>query len=201
MGEYGYCRVSTIEQDPQLQLDAMTAAGVPVDHVFVDRASGTRQDRPALAEVLARVGAGDRLTVWRLDRLGRSLPHLVATVDELAARGVMFRSLSDPIDTSSAAGRLMLGIFASFAAFERDLIAERTSAGLAAVRASGVMLGRPTRVHPDQVALVHQLAADGKVHRVIASMTGLSRAQVGRVLRGEIASLEAYQPIAPGRTA
>ncbi len=194
MADFGYARVSTTEQDPQLQLDALSAAGVPSENVYIDHASGTRQDRPALAQVLGRLGTGDRLTVWRLDRLGRSLPHLVTTVEELGRRGVLFRSLSDPIDTSTATGRLMLGVFASFAQFERDLIAERTTAGLAALRAAGTPLGRPTQVHPKQVELIHGLAAEGKSHRTIAHLTGLSRAQIGRVLRGEIASLDAYQP-------
>ena len=194
MADFGYARVSTLEQDPQLQLDALAAAGVPVENVYVDQASGTRQDRPALAQVLGLLLEGDRLTVWRLDRLGRSLPHLVTTVEDLGRRGVLFRSLSDPIDTSTASGRLMLGVFGSFAQFERDLIAERTTAGLAALRAAGTPLGRPTQVHPEQVVLIHALALEGKSHRTIAQLTGLSRAQIGRVLRGEIASLEGYQP-------
>lgn len=194
MTEYGYARVSTIDQDPRLQLDALAAADVPSVNIYVDQASGTRQDRPALAEVLSTVAAGDRLTVWRLDRLGRSLPHLVTTVEDLGRRGVLFRSLSDPIDTSTATGRLMLGMFASFAQFERDLTAERTTAGLAALRAAGTPLGRPSRVHPEQVELIHTLAGEGKSHRTIATLTGLSRAVVGRVLRSEIASLAAYQP-------
>lgn len=104
---------------------------MPAANVYADQASGTRDDRPALLEVLAKVGDGDRLTVWRLDRLGRSLTHLVNTVDDLGRRGIAFRSLSDPIDTSTATGRMMLGIFASFAQFERDLISESTMAGLA----------------------------------------------------------------------
>ena len=194
MTEYAYARVSTLDQDPRLQLDALLAAGVPEENIYVDHASGTRQDRPALAVALSSATAGDRLTVWRLDRLGRSLPHLVTTVEDLGRRGVLFRSLSDPIDTSTASGRLMLGVFASFAQFERDLIAERTSAGLAALRAAGTALGRPSTVHPDQVDLVHQLAAEGKSHRTIGALTGLSRPVVGRVLRGEIASLAQYQP-------
>jgi len=160
MVDFGYARVSTNEQDPQLQLDALAAAEVPAENVYVDHASGTRQDRPALAEVLSRLATGDRLTVWRLDRLGRSLPHLVTTVEDLGRRGVLFRSLSHPIDTSTATGR-MLGVFASFAQFERDLIAERTTAGLAALRAAGTPLGRPTQVHPEQVELIHSLAAEG----------------------------------------
>ena len=198
MVEYGYARVSTLEQDVQLQLDALTAAGVPANNIHVDQASGTRDDRPALLTVLALVGQGDRLTVWRLDRLGRSLTHLVNTVDDLGRRGVAFRSLSDPVDTSTASGRMMLGIFASFAQFERDLISERTMAGLAAIKASGVPLGRPSRVHPQQVAHVHQLSREGKSQRTIAALTGLSRPVVQRVLRGEIASLAAHQPVPGG---
>lgn len=195
MVEYGYARVSTLEQDAQLQLDALIAAGVPAGNIFVDQASGTRDDRPALLKVLGLVGEGDRLTVWRLDRLGRSLTHLVNTVDDLGRRKVAFRSLSDPVDTSTASGRMMLGIFASFAQFERDLISERTMAGLAAIKASGVPLGRPSRVHPQQVAHVHQLSREGKSQRTIAALTGLSRPVVQRVLRGEIASLAAHQPL------
>ena len=107
MTEYAYARVSTLDQDPRLQLDALLAAGVPEENIYVDHASGTRQDRPALAVALSSATAGDRLTVWRLDRLGRSLPHLVTTVEDLGRRGVLFRSLSDPIDTSTASGRLM----------------------------------------------------------------------------------------------
>lgn len=192
--EWGYCRVSTWDQDPQLQWDALAAAGVPADRIRTDHASGTRSDRPALTQVLDQLVAGDRLTVWRLDRLGRSMPHLVATVDELGQRGVAFRSLQDPVDTSTASGRLMLGIFSAFAAFERDLIVERTRAGLAAARANGRQLGRPSTVHPDQVAWIHQLQQEGKSQQTIATLTGLSRPVVGRVLRGEIASLAAHQP-------
>jgi len=167
MAEFGYARVSTTEQDPRLQLEALAAAGVPAENTYVDHASGTRQDRPAPAEVLNLLGTGDRLTLWRLDRLGRSLPHLVTTVEDLGRQGVMFRSLSDPIDTSTATGRLMLGVFASFAQFERDVIAERTTAGLAAPGCRHSE-GRPTQVHPGHVQLIHGLAAEGKSHRTIA---------------------------------
>ncbi len=198
MAEFGYARVSTWDQDPQLQVAALEAAGVPAGNIYVDHASGTRSDRPELGQLLELLQAGDRFTVWRLDRLGRSLPHLVATVDELGRRGIAFRSLQDPIDTATAAGRLMLGVFASFAAFERDLIIERTKAGLAAAQANGGQLGRPSTVHPQQVAHIHQLHAQGKSHRTIATLTGLSRPVVGRVLRGEIASLAAHQPSVEG---
>lgn len=197
--EYGYARVSSERQDPQMQIDALTRAGVSPVGLSVDRASGNRTDRPGLAKVLAAVVRGDRVTVWRLDRLGRSMPHLLTTVEGLAGRGVDFRSLSESIDTASASGRLMLSMFAAFAQFERDLIAERTAAGLAAVRASGVVLGRPSQVHPDQVPHIHALAGQGKSHRGIARLTGLSRQVVGRVLRDEIPSLAFYQPTTDNR--
>jgi DNA invertase Pin-like site-specific DNA recombinase len=189
LSEFGYARVSTLDQSPYLQLDALVAAGVPREAIFVDHISGTKDIRPGLAGVLAAVEAGDRLTVWKLDRLGRSMSHLIRTVDDLGRRGVEFRSLSDPIDTSTANGRLLLGIFASVAQFERDLIQERTLAGLASARSRGVRMGRPTKVNPEQLELIRRLARDGTPHRRMALMTGLSRAVVGRVLRDEIASL------------
>ena len=112
MIEYGYARVSTLEQDAQLQLDALIAAGVPAGNIYVDQASGTRDDRPALLKVLALVGEGDRLTVWRLDRLGRSLRHLLETVAGLEQRGVSFVSLTENIDTSTPGGKRWWGMIA-----------------------------------------------------------------------------------------
>jgi DNA invertase Pin-like site-specific DNA recombinase len=124
----GYARVSTLEQHPAAQLDALTAAGV--DQVYVDHASGVLTERPELAKLLGQLRAGDTLVVWRLDRLGRSTPHLIQTVTELGEQGIGFQSLTEAIDTTTSAGRLLFGILASLAAFERDLIRERTVAGL-----------------------------------------------------------------------
>ncbi|MDE9363995.1 recombinase family protein [Luteipulveratus sp. YIM 133132] len=194
MTSYGYARVSTIAQDAQAQVDALTAAGVAVDHVVVEHASGTRSDRPLLVDLLGRLVEGDTLTVWRLDRLGRSTTHLVETVRELETRGVEFRSLSEHIDTTTPTGKLMLGLFALLAEFERDLIAERTAAGLAAARADGKTLGRRSKVNPRQVRHIHDLVRQGRSQRDIAALTGLSRAVVGRVVRNEIPSLAAHQP-------
>jgi DNA invertase Pin-like site-specific DNA recombinase len=191
MTDFGYCRVSTVDQNPDLQLDALVAAGIDRRNIFVDHVSGTRDSRPGLDGALEAVRAGDRLTVWKLDRLGRSMSHLVRTVEDLASRGVQFRSLRDPIDTSTANGRLMFGIFAAVAQFEREITLERTMAGLASARARGVAMGRPSKVHPEQVHLIRRLAAEGLPHRKVAVMTGVSRSAVGRVLRDEIGSLRA----------
>jgi DNA invertase Pin-like site-specific DNA recombinase len=138
----GYARVSTIDQNPQLQLDALDRAGCT--RVFVDHASGSRTDRPQLTAALDYLRRDDTLCVWRLDRLGRSLPHLIQVATTLTDRGVALRSLTEQIDTASASGRLILHIFGALAEFERALISERTLAGLAAARARGTIGGRPS---------------------------------------------------------
>ncbi len=128
MGELlGYARVSTAGQTPQLQHDALTAAGCW--RTWTDVASGAKADRPQLAEALASLRPGDTLCVWRLDRLGRSLPHLIETVRELKERGVGFRSLQEAIDTGTPGGRLIFHVFGALATFEQDLVQERTRAG------------------------------------------------------------------------
>ena len=140
----GYARVSTMDQNLDLQQDALQAAGCT--RIFKDTASGAATDRPGLTAALAACRPGDVLAVWKLDRLGRSLPHLVETVRDLATRGIGFRSLQEQIDTTTSGGKLIFHIFASLAEFERDLIRERTTAGLAAARARGRTGGRPTGV-------------------------------------------------------
>lgn len=170
---YGYARVSTLEQDPALQLDALAAAGV--DRVFTDHASGVLAARPQLTELLDRVRAGDTVVVWRLDRLGRNLAHLIETVTGLGARGVGFRSLTEAIDATSSAGRLLFGIMASLAAFERDLIRERTQAGLQAARDRGRYGGRPVKMTPEKLAVARRMLDDGKPKAVIAATLGVSR--------------------------
>lgn len=169
----GYARVSTLEQDPQLQLDALVDA--LVDEVFVDHASGVLAERPELARLMGRLRPGDTLVVWRLDRLGRSTSHLLQTVSELGERGIGFHSLTEAIDTTTSAGRLLFGILASLAAFERDLIRERTMAGLAAARAQGRVGGRPSSMTPDKLAIARQMLAEGKPKTVIAQTIGVSR--------------------------
>lgn len=170
---YGYARVSTLEQDPALQRDALAAAGV--DRVFTDHASGALAARPQLTELLDRVRAGDTVVVWRLDRLGRNLAHLIETVTGLGERGVGFRSLTEAIDATSSAGRLLFGIMASLAAFERNLIRERTQAGLQAARDRGRYGGRPVKMTPEKLALARRMLDDGKPKAVIAATLGVSR--------------------------
>lgn len=136
----GYARVSTDDQTLDLQRDALKAAGC--ERLFEDKASGVKADRPGLVEALAFVRKGDVLVVWRLDRLGRSLPELVRLVGELDAAGIGFESLTEKIDATTAAGRLIFHVFAALAEFERNLIRERTHAGLAAARARGRKGGR-----------------------------------------------------------
>jgi DNA invertase Pin-like site-specific DNA recombinase len=147
----GYARVSTTDQHPDLQVDALTQAGCY--RVFTDCASGARTDRPQLTAVLDQLRPGDTLLVWKLDRLGRSLRHLVDTVTELADRGVGFRSLQESIDTTTPGGKLVFHVFAALAEFERDLVRERTTAGLAAARARGRIGGRPSVMTADKLAV------------------------------------------------
>ena len=139
----GYARVSTPEQDVSLQRDALQRAGCREEHVFLDIASGARTARPGLAACLQTLAAEDTLVVWRLDRLGRSMTHLVTLIDELLQRQIRFRSLCDgALDTTTASGELVFHIFSALAQFERRLIQERTQAGLTAARARGRHGGR-----------------------------------------------------------
>lgn len=137
----GYARVSTTDQNLDLQLDALNAAGC--EKIFTDTASGGKSERLGLASALELCRKKDTLVVWKLDRLGRSLPHLVETVRDLESKGIGFKSLQESIDTTTSGGKLIFHIFASLAEFERDIIKERTNAGLAAARARGRTGGRP----------------------------------------------------------
>lgn len=139
----GYARVSTQEQELQLQLDALEKAGCDLNHIFVDKISGAKTERPGLNKCLAEIKAGDTLIIWRLDRLGRSMHHLVLLVEELRQKGIGFKSICDgSIDTTTASGELIFNIFSSLAQFERRLIQERTKAGLDAARSRGKKGGR-----------------------------------------------------------
>jgi DNA invertase Pin-like site-specific DNA recombinase len=138
---FGYARVSTKDQNLDLQLDALQKQNCK--QIFKDVMSGTKSERPALKEMLLHVRSGDVIVVWKLDRLGRSLKHLVEIVDQLNKQDVGLKSLHDNIDTTNAQGRLTFNIFASLAEFERDLISERTKAGLEAARARGRVGGKP----------------------------------------------------------
>ena len=152
----GYACVSTDDQDASLQVDALEQAGC--ERIFVDHASGALRERPQLTRALEDLRDGqDVLVVWRLDRVGRSLRHLVELVGDLQERRIGFRSLSDPVDTTSASGRLIFHVFAALSEFERDLTRERTTAGLAAARARGRMGGRPRVMTQEKVRLARRL--------------------------------------------
>ncbi|MEP9364010.1 recombinase family protein [Nocardioides sp. CN2-186] len=183
MGELvGYVRVSTTDQRTDLQRAALEELGCV--RIFEDQARGTRTDRPELTAALDYLRAGDVLVVWKLDRLGRSLKHLVAVVAELEERGVGFRSVTETIDTTSSTGKLIFHIFASLAQFERELIVDRTKAGLAAARARGSRPGRKPALSSDQVAIVRGMhEAGGHTVAAIANVVGVSRATVYRTIR------------------
>ena len=181
----GYARVSTAEQDPALQLDALTSAGCW--RVFTDHASGSREDRPELVAALDSLRPGDTLVVWRLDRLGRSLPHLIDTVTALRERGVGFRSVTEAIDTTTAGGRLVFHLFGALAEFERQLIRDRTLAGLAAARARGRVGGRPRTMTPAKLRLARALRAQTPPVSLgqIAVELGLPKSTVARNLAAQ----------------
>jgi DNA invertase Pin-like site-specific DNA recombinase len=173
MANVGYARVSTTDQDPALQLDALAKAGC--EQVFQDKASGAKTDRPGLAAALTFVRSGDVLVVWKLDRLGRSLPHLIETVNALEARGVGFRSVTETIDTLTPGGRLIFHIFGALGQFERDLIRERTRAGLDAAVARGRRGGRKPVVTEDKLRRAKALLDQGLTVREAAA-----RVKVGK---------------------
>jgi DNA invertase Pin-like site-specific DNA recombinase len=162
----GYARVSTEGQDLALQVDALRNQGVANDLIFTDKASGAKHDRPGLDACFKELRPSDVLLVWRLDRLGRSVRHLVTLIDDLRDRGIGFRSVCDgAIDTTTPSGELIFHVFSALAQFERRLIQERTKAGLAAARARGRKGGRPP-LSPDdpKVVLANKLFADKSVN-------------------------------------
>ncbi|HEU0119525.1 MAG TPA: recombinase family protein [Bryobacteraceae bacterium] len=154
----GYVRVSTADQNTHLQQDALEKAGC--ERVFQDTASGAKDNRSGLSEALAYAREGDTLVVWKLDRLGRSLKHLVDTVTGLQERKIGFQSLREQIDTTTSGGKLIFHVFAALAEFERDLIRERTSAGLAAARSRGRKGGRPRKLNERQLGMARTLLSD-----------------------------------------
>lgn len=177
----GYARVSTLDQDPALQLDALREAGCA--RVFVDQASGTLAERPELQAALDYLRAGDVLVVWRLDRLGRSLRHLLETVSRLDETGVGLRSLRESIDTTTPTGRLVFHVFGALSQFERELIVERTHAGLAAARARGRVGGRkPVLVGDKLTAAKAMYASKEFTVSQIAKAVGVSRATIYRAV-------------------
>ena len=168
----GYARVSTEDQNLTLQMDALERAGC--ERTFQDQMTGTRMDRPALMEAMSHLRAGDTLVVWKLDRLGRSVKGLVDMVAELANRNVHFKSLTDQIDTSTPAGRFFFHVMASLAQMERELIAERTTAGLQAARRLGRIGGRKRKMDAGKVDAAKHLLRSGVLPKDVAKNLGVS---------------------------
>ena len=154
----GYARVSTKDQKLDLQIDALERAGC--EKIFFDTVSGAKQMRPGLDEALSFIRSGDVLIVWKLDRLGRSLKHLITTVNELSEREIGFESIEEKLDTTSAGGKLLFHIFGALAEFERELIRERTNAGLKAARARGRRGGKPKALSEEDQKMVKKLMDD-----------------------------------------
>lgn len=185
MRQLGYTRVSTSSQDAQLQLDALVAAGVQKRDVFADVTSGSRAaaDRPGMKKLLAYAEPGDTVVVWRVDRLGRSLIDVLNTVNLLRDRDVAVRSVSDGIDPDTSTGRLMLNMLATLAEYERELIVERVTAGIAAARQNGTRFGRPLSdpaVIADKLTIAAEARAKGRTAEDAARLVGWSRATLYR---------------------
>lgn len=178
----GYARVSTLEQNLSLQIDALEKAGC--ERVFQDQVSGSKSQRPGLDEALSHLRSGDTLVVWRLDRLGRSLSHLIELVNELEQKGVGFQSLQETIDTTTSGGKLIFHMFGALAEFERNLIRERTQAGLKAARARGRVGGRPKVLDKKKQAWLYRLY-DEKKHSIqeICELLGISKSTLYTYLR------------------
>jgi DNA invertase Pin-like site-specific DNA recombinase len=177
----GYARVSTLDQNPELQLDALKQACC--ERIFEDKASGAKTERPGLTEALRFVRSGDSLVVWRLDRLGRSLKHLIEVVEQLETQGVGFVSLQEGFDTATSGGRLVFQLFGALAEFERNLIRERTQAGLTAARARGRVGGRRVKLTTAQIATLQNMH-NSRAHTVqeICQVFGITKPTFYRYL-------------------
>jgi len=174
----GYARVSTLDQNLDLQVDALRTAGC--ERIFSDKTTGARADRPGLREALGYARDGDLIVVWKLDRLSRSLSHLVETVQELERRKIGFRSLTEGLDTSNSGGKAIFPLFAAIASVERTLIQERTRAGLAAARQRGRIGGRPKLLTNEKVSAALKLLSAGTSPREVAAIFGISIATLYR---------------------
>ena len=205
----GYARVSTTDQNLDLQMDALKAAGC--EKIFSDRGvSGAKTERPGLDKALDQIRKGDILVIWKLDRLGRSLSHLLSIIEDLKQKGVDFASVQDGFDTSTASGKMVFSVIGAMAEYERNLIRERTMAGLAAARARGRKGGRPKQLDKSQVKVAIALAEAGELMiKEICEQVGCSRStyyrQVAPRLKApaEAAPLQLDQSVyvAPGATA
>jgi len=182
----GYARVSTGDQDTALQIDALTKSGC--EKLYQEKVSGVSKERPELARCLDALRPGDTLTVWRLDRLGRSLKDLVTIIAELEQKSVGFKSLTESLDTTTPTGKLQFHVFAALAEFERSLIQERTKAGLAAARARGRKGGRPNKLDEKTIKHARAMLLDPEITKTeVAKKLGVTRATLNKAL-GNFAS-------------
>ena len=180
----GYARVSTQDQSPSLQIDALEAAGC--EEIFQEKVSSRKAERPELEACIRMLRKGDALVVWRLDRLGRSLQELVNIISGLEEKGIAFQSLTESIDTNSAAGRLVYHLFGALAEFERNLIVERTKAGLVAARARGRKGGRPPKMTKADVRKAAAMLGDPKITKAeVAKHFKVSRVTLNAALARE----------------
>src|ERR671933_451010 len=177
----GYARVSTDEQNLDLQLSALKQAGC--EQIYTDKVSGTKAIRPGLEDAFSHLRSGDTFVVWRLDRLGRSLRHLIDTVTDLQERSIGFKSLTESIDTTTSGGKLVFHIFGALAEFEREIIRERTNAGLQAARARGRKGGPKYKLTEKQVAIARQLWKSHTPVKEICQTLGVSRATFYRYVQ------------------
>ena len=177
----GYCRVSTTDQNPQLQIDAMIAAGC--DEIFTDTISGSKRERPSLDKCMARIGKGDTLVIWKLDRLGRSMLHLCSIIEELSKRGIGFRVVTQAIDTTTAGGKLFFHMLAAIAEFERALISERTRSGMKVARAAGKKIGPNYKITAAKATEIQAMAREGEKPGAIARKLNVSPSTVFRYLQ------------------
>lgn len=177
----GYARVSTQDQDPELQVDALRKAGC--EKIFTEKASGAKRDRPELMAALEYARDGDTIVVWKLDRLARSLKQLIETVENLEDRGIGFKSVTETIDTTTSGGKLVFTIFAALAEFERSIIQERTRAGLEAARSRGRIGGRPRSVSDEDIAAARAMLKNPEITvKKVAERIGCSEATLYRYL-------------------
>lgn len=183
MANIGYVRVSTTRQNTDPQRDALEAFGV--ERIFEDTLSGARTDRPGLKAMLDYAREGDTVVVWRLDRLGRSLSHVVQTAESLHKRGILIRGLSDGVDYSTPTGRMIAGILAALSEYERTLIAERAQVAREAARARGKQVGRPRVIDKDKMETIRAMRGSGQSVATICKQLNLVRSTVYNALSGE----------------
>lgn len=180
----GYARCSTADQNLDLQMDALKKLGCEI--IYQDVMSGAVDDRPGLQQALQASQSGDIFVCWKLDRMGRSLQHLINTITDLSSRGIGFKTITESIDTTTPSGRLVMHIFAALAEFERSLIQQRTRAGLEAARRRGRIGGRPSKLSENQSRIAEQLFSERNISvEEIAQSLGVSRTTIYRNLKSK----------------